>query len=161
MDNPDFVNFVVPPAPELQDDKCLNLKNDTPHVKSKSVYKDPQEAFNYFYTLTKKQEIWDFVRSVSGMMFRGGAKSYQSHKRELYKTVPRLQQYVEVRHIVTGEEKCFHCVKYPQGQYPVTEWEEIYRETRTNIPDLVDLFVSRHRPGDVKNAIIFAAAEGK
>ena len=60
-----------------------------------------------------------------------------------------MMQYVRVVRKGTDIEREFFCRKYPQKMFPRRLYDEVYREYRTNLKELVKYWINQHNESRV------------
>ena len=117
-------------------------------------YNNPEEAFEGFMTLNfTRENMWNFISSQMQDTWDQKATHYSNARRQFHKTLPTGYQYVVMEHRRDGTISDFVCDRFPEKQYPVYVYKELYREVATDLTQLTQFWIDGHRP-EVKRKLV-------
>ena len=105
---------------------------------------DPQQIFDVFTTKRNRAQTWELLRQVVDRRTTERTKSFQTHEREQRRTMPGIEQYVLLRTKDKERTVGFACEHFPRKKYPTAQWDELYRETRVKLTEIVEFWLNQH-----------------
>ncbi len=136
-----------------------NRRNVPTHWDKK--FDDPDEAFRAFSCLPhNRAAYWDFFISQNQGNWLKRASRYTNARRQFQKTLPPIYTFVILEDRDTGEVQDFVCDHFPESQYPVRRFKELYREVVTDMTKLTQFWIDGHNE-DVHKVLTTAQRRGK
>ncbi len=110
-----------------------------------TIYKTPEEAFEAFETLPKtRSDFWNFFVSQAQNGWSHSASHYQSARRNFHKTLPSAYQFCVMEDRRDGTITDFVCDRFPEKQFPVYHFKELYREVVQDLTQLTQFWIDGH-----------------
>ncbi len=116
-------------------------------------YENPEDAFEGFMTMNfTRENCWNYIASQMQDTWDERATHYVNARRQFHKSLPSCYQYCVMEKRDDGTIHDFVCERFPQKQYPVYEYKELYREVATDLTQLTQFWINGHRD-DVKRKL--------
>ncbi len=109
-------------------------------------FHNAEEAFASFSTIPQTPEaVWEFIVSQTRHSWGKTATDYRSSRRRFQANeLPYTYQYVVLEEKASGEIHDFVCDRYPQAQFPVHQYRELYKECVTDLGKMRDFWINGH-----------------
>ncbi len=131
-----------------------------PNYRTTRLY-DAEDLYKIFATLPPKKEAhWDFFRAQMQLHTGNYFACHRWLRKKLMRELPKTEQFGIVRER-EGRKACFQFrgETYPQHLYPRRQYQELYRETVTSLPETYQFWIDLHKD-DVRQELLRERDEG-